>query len=69
MGWEEFWDCKGQLMIIAAAKLYLCFIVGMGEGDEFAHQGVSRVSRPGRSMHCYYSALRISNALQIGPDY
>lgn len=36
---------RGTLMIIAEAKLYLRFIVGMGEGDEMAHQGINHAGR------------------------
>jgi hypothetical protein len=41
-------------MIIAEAKLYLRFIVGMGEGDEMAHQGINQAGRS--ILHYYYSA-------------
>lgn len=51
---------RGTLMIIAEAKLYLRFIVGMGEGDEMTL---------GDQSPLLLLLIVCSNARQIGPDY
>lgn len=47
-------------MIIAEAKLYMRFIVGMGEGDEMTL---------GDQSPLLLLLIVCSNARQIGPDY